>query len=123
MIYWLIGSIGLFLLNFIYGVFYFLQTQFLIKKTLAYPDINAEIGSPRSIADIGKRHNFECYEAFQSFVDSKRYLDADIPEPLKNRFVKLEKTKRNGLRFTVITISNFVLCIIVLTLLYSCDLS
>jgi hypothetical protein len=116
MIYWLVASIGLLLLNFIYGIFYFLQTQTLIKATLNYPDINAEIGSPRSIADISKRHNYDCYKAFQRFVDNKRYLDAEIPEPLAVKFVSLNKTKKLGLKLTILTITNFALCIIGLSL-------
>jgi hypothetical protein len=122
MIYWLMASIGLLLLNFIYGIFYFLQTQDLIKATLNYPDINAEIGSPNSIADISKRHNHDCYKAFQRFVDNKRYLDAEIPEPLANKFLSLNKTKKIGLKLTILTITNFALCIIGLSLLFNCDL-
>lgn len=123
MFYWLLGSIGVFLLNFIYGMFYILQTQLLVKSTLGHPLVNGEIGSPRSIMDISKRHNCECYEAFRKFNDNKRYLDLDIPKTLADRFVRLERTRKTGIKFTVITITNFAVCLSALLFLSDCKLS
>lgn len=123
MSYWLLGAIGLFLLNFIYGMFYILQTQLLVKYTLVHPIVNKEIGGPRSIMDISKRHNCECYEAFKKFNDNKRYLDSDIPKKLADRFARLERTKKTGAKFTMITITNFIICLLALLFLYDRNIS
>ncbi|WP_028864282.1 hypothetical protein [Psychromonas aquimarina] len=117
MYHWLIFSIGLFLLLFIYVVYYVLQIQFMVRATLAYPEVNAEIGSPRSIMDISRQQNSECYQAFNKFCAQQRYLDADIPVQLAERFVSLEKTKKKGLRFTWIIIANFAACLAALLFL------
>jgi len=117
MYYWLIFSIGLFLLLFIYAVYYALQIQFLVRATLAYPDINAEIGCPRSIMDIGLQQNSKCYEAFNKFYAEQRYIDADVPSQLTDRFVRLKKTKKKGMRFTWILVANLAACISVLVFL------
>ncbi len=117
MYYWFLFSMGFFLLLFIYAVYYAVQTQFLVRATLAYPDINTEIGSPRSIMDLSQQSNSECYEAFKKFNAEQRYLDADIPAKLADRFVSLEKTKKKGLRFTWIVIANFAACLAALLFL------
>lgn len=123
MFYWLLGSIGLFLLNFIYGMYYIVQTNLLVKYTLGYPVVNKKLGSPRSIMDISKRHNCECYEAFQKFNANKHYLHSDIPKKLADRFAKLERTKKTGAKFTMIATTNFTIWLLTLLFLSDCNLS
>lgn len=106
MFYWLIAAIGLVLLCFIWSICYILQTHLLIKATLAYPDINVEIGSPSSIIDISQRYNYCCYTTFQRFFADKRYLDADIPKDLAKRCAGLAGTKKAGGCLALIAIIN-----------------